>query len=419
MAKALTLAAWTLIVLAPCASVAGVRDDLRACQYGFWKTLKAGAPPPATRNRDEQYCLALAYWFQPSPIARDPVRARQWHAAAVQQGHVGAMVALAYMYEQGHGGDRDPSKAVALYRRAAELGSPDGMFNLFRAYTTGRGVGRPDAAQARAWLDQAAAAGSLDAKKELARIAPGEYDQRGGDLAVAAFAAYGRKDYVTSAQLYRQAADLGHTNAMVALGVHYRQGLGVGQDLTVAVRWFRAAAERGDPAGQAQLGFAYEDGEGVPENWGEMRRWCEKSAAQIHQLGLNCVGRLYQFGMAVPMNREKARVWFERAADQDNPFARWFAIYLRNPQNCTGFRSAKERERFFGVCIDPTGITFPSSKERNRWLAQRYAELEAQAFAQWGASGGTNAACTATGGQWSGMGCYTPAGHPYDPYRGR
>ena len=75
-------------------SHASVREDQRACQFGYWKTLKKGAPPPRTDNAEEQYCTGLAYWFQPSPLRRDPASAAPWYDAAAKQGHVGAMVAL-------------------------------------------------------------------------------------------------------------------------------------------------------------------------------------------------------------------------------------------------------------------------------------------------------------------------------------
>jgi len=398
-------------------ALAGVREDLRVCQNGYFKTLSKGAPPPRPTNRDEQYCLGLGYWFQPSPLPRDPARSAQWNAAAADQGHPAAMVALAYQLEKGHGVAPDAGKAFQLYERAAGLGSPDAMFNLFRAYTTGKVV-KADPDKARAWLDKAAAAGSVDARKELAVIARGAREAPGRDLVTAAYTAYGRKDYATSARLYREAADLGNADAAAVLGQHYAQGLGVAQDLKEAARLYRVAAEKGSPNGQAQLGFAYENGEGVPEDWAEMRRWCEKSAVQHHPLGLNCVGRLHLFGMAVPMDRAQAIAWFERASDQDNPYARWFAIYLRKPSNCTGYRNDREREKFFGVCVDPKGMTFKSSKERTVWLARKYSELEAEALRNWG-SGSGSAACTATGGSWSGAGCYSPAGRPYDPHSGR
>lgn len=396
---------------------AGVREDQRACQNGYLKTIRKGAPPPRTDNRDEQYCLGLAHWFQPSPFPRDPAKAARWYAAAAAQGHAGAMVLLGYQTEKGQGVAPDLARAFQLYERAAGLGSADGMFNIYRGYVTGKGV-KADPAKAQAWLEKAAAAGSVDARKELAVIARGAHDAPGRDLETAAYAAYGKKDYATSARLYREAAALGNADATAVLGQHYAQGLGVTRDQKEAARLYRLAAEKGSPNGQAQLGFAHENGDGVPENWAEMRRWCEESAAQHHPLGLNCVGRLHLFGMAVPMDRARAIAWFERAADQDNPYARWFAIYLRKPANCSGYRNDREREKFFGVCVDPEGLSFKSSKERTAWLARKYSELEAAALRNWG-SGPGNAACSATGGHWSGAGCYTPSGRPYDPTAGR
>lgn len=401
-------------VLSATPSRAGVREDWRQCQSGYLRTLSAGSSPRAS-NPADQYCLGLAYWFQPSPLPRDPARAAEWHEAAAKQGHPGAMVALAYQLERGQGVQANLARAFELNQRAAALGSADGMFGVFRFYTTGKEV-KADPEKARLWLDRAAQAGSDDAKKELAKLGRGAYEAPARNLENAAFVAFGKKDYATSARLYKQAADLGNVEATVALGQHYAQGLGVTKNFVEAARLYRMAADKGSPAGQAQLGLAYEQGEGVPENWDEMRRLCEKSAAQLNPLGLNCVGRLYQFGMAVPMDRMRAIAWFEKASDQDNPYARWFAIYLRRPANCTGYRSDAERQRFFGVCIDPKGITFRTSRERANWLTQRYNELEAEALRNWGNSGGV--VCSATGGQWSGVSCYTPAGRPYDPNNG-
>ncbi|MBA5869115.1 MAG: hypothetical protein GDA68_03780 [Nitrospira sp. CR2.1] len=260
---------------------------------------------PQTTNPDEPYCIGSAYWFQPSPFTRTPTLAAEWYEKAAKQGHVGARVALAYQYEKSQGVEADVATAFDLYERAAKAGSPDGIFNLFRLYTVGKGV-QADLGQARAWLEKAAAAGSIDAKKELAKFGRGGDKRPGQDLENAAYAAFTKKDYGTSVRLYRQASDLGNLLATVALGQHYRQGLGVAKDLKEAARLYRVAAERGDPAGQAQFGLVYEDGEGVPENWAEMRHWCGKSAQQYHALGLNCAGRFFHFGMAAPMDRGRA-----------------------------------------------------------------------------------------------------------------
>jgi len=411
----MALPAVLLIAVAAAPSLAGVREDQRTCQLGYWKALKKGASPPRTDNADEQYCTGLAYWFQPSPLRRDPASAAPWYEAAAKQGHVGAMMALAYQYERGHGVDADAGKAFDLYQRAAGLGSSDAMFNVFRLYTTGKGV-KADTDQARKWLEKAAEAGSIDAKKELRKVGRGDYNRPGQDLENAAYAAFGKKDFTRSVRLYRQASDLGNMAATVALGQHYRQGLGVAKDLKEAARLYRIAAERGDPAGQAQLGLIYEDGEGVPENWEEMRHWCGKSAQQYHALGLNCTGRLFHFGMAVPMDRAKAIALYDKSADQDDAYARWFAYYLRKP-NCIGYRNEWEREKFFGLCLEPKGITFKNSRERTAWLRARYEELEVETLRNWGQSGGE--VCAAAGGHWSGVSCYTPAGRPFDPTQGR
>ncbi len=415
-ARGITAIAILMLALGPVVSGAGVREDQRACHLGYLKTLKRGAPPPRPTNPDEQYCLGLAYWFQPSPVSRDPSRAAQWYEMAAKQGHVGAMVALAYQYEKGHGVEADAGKAFDLYRRAAEQGSPDAMFNVFRLYTTGKGV-KADAQQAKQWLDKAAAAGSIDAKKELMKTARGTYQRPGQDMENAAFAAFTKKDYATSVRLYRQAGDLGNTAATVALGRHYHQGLGVAKDPKEAARLFRVAAEQGDAAGQAQLGLAYENGEGVTENWEEMRHWCEQSARQFHPLGLNCMGRLFHFGMAVPMDRGKAIALYDKSADQNDAYARWFSLYLRKP-NCIGYRNEWEREKFFGMCLEPKEITFKNSTERTGWLRARYNEMEAEVLRDWGKNAGGQV-CINAGGEWSGVSCYTPAGRPFDPTQGR
>ena len=161
-----------LLAIAASSSLASVREDLRACQLEYLKTLAKGSPPPRTTNPEEQYCLGLAYWFHPSPLPHDPARAAEWYGAAAKQGHVGAMVALGYQFEKGQGVEANMGKAFDLYERAAKLGSPDAMFNVYRFYTTGKKV-KADPDKARTWLEKAAAAGSVDAKKTLAKIREG------------------------------------------------------------------------------------------------------------------------------------------------------------------------------------------------------------------------------------------------------
>ena len=117
------------------------------------------------------------------------------------------------------------------------------------------------------------------------------------------------------------------------------------------------------------------------------------------------------------MNRAQAIAWFDKASDQDNPY--YPLVCYLSPQSLElhGLPQRMGAREIFGVCIDPQGLTFKSAKARTIWLAQRYSELEAEALATGPLS--CNPVCTATGGTWSGVSCYTRAGRPYDPHSGR
>lgn len=68
------------------------------------------------------------------------------------------------------------------------------------------------------------------------------------------------------------------------------------------------------------------------------------------------------------------------------------------------------REELFGVCIHPREITFHTSKERTRWLAQRYNKLEAEALRNGGSSSAGGGACEGSGSSFSGGTFYNNGG---------
>ena len=77
---------------------------------------------------------------------------------------------LGILYANGHGMKKDWRRATQLYRRAAKLGNAAAAACLGYCYRDGEGV-RPDRRAARAWFERAARLGSLDAPRELARLA--------------------------------------------------------------------------------------------------------------------------------------------------------------------------------------------------------------------------------------------------------
>ena len=73
-------------------------------------------------------------------------------------------------------------------------------------------------------------------------------------------------------------AEQGDAGAQYGLGLNYE--FGVSGDLAEAVRWYRLAAEQGYGPGQLNLGLAYRDGRGVPQNLVYAYMWFSLSEAQ-------------------------------------------------------------------------------------------------------------------------------------------
>ncbi len=92
-----------------------------------------------------------------------------------------------------------------------------------------------------------------------------------------------RQDYLEAARWYRKALECGSAPsrdaAAVHLGVLYGEGLGVERDDAAAVEWFRQAAAAGEPSGQFNLALMYHEGRGTAQDDVQAYRWLLLSAA--------------------------------------------------------------------------------------------------------------------------------------------
>ncbi|WMC84412.1 tetratricopeptide repeat protein [Streptomyces rochei] len=123
-------------------------------------------------------------------------------------------------------------QARECYRRAAEAGLPQAMFNLGNmCWEDG------NAADAKLWWTRAVTAGSLEGCFNLGVL---HWKQGDRDMA---------------RHWFRRGAEAGATNAMTSLGA----ALWSDGDLAAAERWFRAAAEAGDPDGDHRLGLLLDE----------------------------------------------------------------------------------------------------------------------------------------------------------------
>jgi len=110
---------------------------------------------------------------------------------------------------------------------------------------------------------------------------------------------------------FRQAADAGHTSAMVRLGNAMRHP-DHENDRAEAARWYRAAAERGNSSGMVQMGFACREGDGVPQNYEEATRWFAKAIDAGETHSMLHLGRVLARHLDSPT---EALTWLLKAAE--------------------------------------------------------------------------------------------------------
>jgi TPR repeat protein len=101
-------------------------------------------------------------------VEKDGKRAVDLFMRAVKQNHAGAMASLGRAHEEGLGGlVADPAKALELYRKSADAGSPDGMHNLGESLVLGDASGW---AEGLNWLQKALDEGSENAAFTLGKM---------------------------------------------------------------------------------------------------------------------------------------------------------------------------------------------------------------------------------------------------------
>ena len=133
-----------------------------------------------------------------------------------------------------------------------------------------------------------------------------------------------------AATLFRQAADLGDTNAMQELGESYANGEGISKDDLEALRWFLRAAGGGNTAAMLSLGGMYLFGsDAVPQSDDEAVRWFQKAADLKNPAGLYDLAGLYEKGQGVPRSIEKARQLYQESAALGNAEAQRRLVALQ------------------------------------------------------------------------------------------
>lgn len=163
---------------------------------------------------------------------------------AAKHGHAESAYRTALCYEFGWGCRKDPAKAVQFLRTAASKRHPGAMTRLGKACLSGD-LGEKRYREGIKWLKLAAEA--ADTIYNAAPYALGcLYETGYGDDIF--------MDVSYAAELFTQAADLGHPEANFRMGDAYEHGkLNCPRDPALSVHFYTGAAERGHP--EAMMGL--------------------------------------------------------------------------------------------------------------------------------------------------------------------
>lgn len=167
-------------------------------------------------------------------------RAFPLFVAASKHGHTESGYRAGLCYEFGWGCRKDAAKAVQFYRLSASKNHPGAMTRLGRACISGD-LGQKSHREGLKWLRRA---------QETADSQYNSAPYHLGVLYVSGFGDCVFKDEAYAAQLFTQAADLGHAEAAYRMGEAYEHGrLSCPKDAGLSVHFYAAAAHMGHVKG--------------------------------------------------------------------------------------------------------------------------------------------------------------------------
>ncbi len=148
-----------------------------------------------------------------------------------------------------------------------------------------------------------------------------------------------KKDYATAYVWARKSAEQGNVLAQYALGLMYRDGVGVARDPAQAFAWFHKAADQGNADAQLNTAAMYANGIGVAKDDAQANVWYRKAAEQGNANAEGALGwRYYSGDYGLPQDYEQALDWLLKAARQGLAEAQGLAgiIYMGNEHGGLG-----------------------------------------------------------------------------------
>jgi hypothetical protein len=337
-----------------------LRAGVSAYRSGDLATAEGALRPLARSDADAEAWLGAVLLDRGR--TREAVQAFQ-HAASA--GSAEGAHRLALLYAQGADGiPRDEAHALELFEKAAAAGHVRAEINAGTLYFRGRGTPK-NLMKARGWLEKAAAQNDPYALYMLGRTM-----EEGQDAALA--------DPVRAADLYKRAAQQGHTLAALRYGLALLEGNGVRKDLAAAQPWLIYAGKYGVPEASLAMGdlaastanqrdkAASAKALQTAITWYDMAAQAGVATAQFK------LGTAYLAGTGVARDPQQAQRWYLRAATQGLPVAQ-HALALFLIGGAAGTPDMVEGYKWL-LLADRSG--FPDSKAVLEKMPEKIAEAD-------------------------------------------
>ena len=260
--------------------------------------------PCSNLHAEEQFLLGCIHYKKQSYE-----KAFSYFSESAKGQYAPAQNNIGIMYERGQYVQKDETKAVYWYRKAAENGSPDAQFNLaysnYRGYEDNKNDIHCDEQQAVYWFTKAAEQGHAMAQYWLGNLY--------GD------GVWVKRDVQAETYWYHKAADQGLVEAQSMLGLTYSDMYKKEKNekhYTEAIYWYTKAAEQDDIVAQYRLAEMYADSEGSNKDYEQAIYWYSKAAEQGHYIASYTLGNMYYEGNVIEKNNQKAAYFFQKAAER-------------------------------------------------------------------------------------------------------
>ncbi|KAI1661335.1 HCP-like protein [Daldinia decipiens] len=263
---------------------------------------------------------------------------------AAKHGHAESAYRAGLCYEFGWGCRKDPAKAVQFLRTAASKNHPGAMTRLGKACLSGD-LGENRYREGVKWLKRA-----TEAADTMYNAAPYHL----GSLYETGYGDDIFKDESYAAELFTQAAELGHPEASYRMGDAYEHGkLNCPRDPALSVHFYTGAAERGHAAAMMGLCAWYMVGADpiLEKDEEEAYEWARRSAELGFVKAQYAVGYFTEMGIGCRRDILEANVWYVKAADAGDERAKQRLAAIRaavsgggTPMDVAPPRNAKMRK---------------------------------------------------------------------------